>query len=319
VRVSCRYAPLQENGPPQNSVKRPPGRLALTVIVLLGFAFHGIAATPVAAEGLLRRLSGANESDDSLAGSASAERRVQVIASLPMQRLTVSAQNRILSIVNSPTIYRQLPTQAIACDRDLFLFITRNPEVLVGMWDVMGVTQVETTRTGPYQIDATDGSGTTCQMDLVYGDRNLHIFVADGHYDGKMVAKPIQGSGVFVFRSTYAKSASGDTTVTGTLDCFVQFDSLGADLIARGLSGFIGRSADANFIETARFLSQISEASKRNPHSMIDLAQRLPQVSTETRKQFVEVIVAINRRDMQAISDARTARSLQSEMPLRNH
>ncbi|WP_146598173.1 hypothetical protein [Novipirellula aureliae] len=307
MRDSCRYTPLPENGSPLDGVRRYRRLRAITVIAILGFAFQGIAATNARAEGLLSRLSGVGQTDDSQTGSASAERRAQVIASLPMHRLTASAQKRIMSIVNSPTIYRQLPTQAIACDRDLFLFVTRNPEVLVGMWDVMGVTQVETTRTGPYQIDASDGSGTTCQMDLVYGDRNLHIFVADGYYDGKMVAKPIQGSGVFVFRSTYAKSADDNTTVTGTLDCFVQFDSLGADLIARGLSGFIGRSADANFIETARFLSQISEASKRNPHSMIDLAQRLPQVSPETRKQFVEVIIAINRRDMQSISDARTA------------
>ncbi|WP_146395020.1 hypothetical protein [Planctomycetes bacterium CA13] len=214
-----------------------------------------------------------------------------------MNRLTPAAQQRITGITNSPTIYRQLPTQAIACDRDFFLFITRNPEILVGMWDVMGVTQVTTTRTGPYQLDASDGSGTTCRVDLVYGDPHLHIFVADGSYDGRMVARPIKGSGVFVFRSTYAKSASGETTVTGTLDCFVQFDNLGADLVARTLSGFIGRSADANFIETARFVSQISEASRVNPHAMINFAERLPQVSPAKRRQFVEVITSISRRE----------------------
>ncbi|WP_146527716.1 hypothetical protein [Novipirellula artificiosorum] len=269
------------------------------------------ATSRASAEGFFGRIGGAGDQDDAQTGTASLERRRQVIASLPMNRLTPAAQQRIMGIANSPTIYRQLPTQAITCERDLFLFITRNPEILVGMWDVMGVTQVTTTRTGPYQLDASDGSGTTCRVDLVYGDPHLHIFVADGSYDGKMVARPINGSGVFVFRSSYAKSARDETTVTGTLDCFVQFDSLGADLVARTLSGFIGRSADANFIETARFVSQISEASKRNPHSMINLAERLPQVSATTRKQFVDLITAVNRRELQAVTQQeRTAEAV---------
>ncbi len=237
--------------------------------------------------------------DDGQTGTASLERRQAVIASLPLDRLTSDAQSRIMAIAKSPTIFRQLPTQAIHCDKDLFLFITRNPEVLVGMWELMGVTQVQVERLGPYRMDASDGSGTTCKVDLIYGDSNLHIYIADGGYDGKLVAKPIKGSGVFVVRSTYAKSSTGETTITGTLDCFVQFDSLGADLVARTLSGFIGRSADSNFIETARFLTQISEASERNPQSMIDLAGRLPQVTPETKSQFVEIIRTVAGRDQE--------------------
>ena len=170
------------------------------------------------------------------------EQRKQVIASLPLQRLTRPAQQRILSIADSPTLYRRLPSQAISCDRDMFLFLTRNPEVLVGIWDLMGITSVQLNRSGPYQFDAQDGSGTTCQVDLVYGDPNMHIYVADGSYDGKLVAKPIRGKGVFVVRSSYAKASDGGTTVTGTIDCFVQIESLGADLVARTLSGLIGRS-----------------------------------------------------------------------------
>ena len=293
---------------PGGSIQRiVGGRCALTAALLLTLV---LSTTTASAQGLLDRFgAGIGNSDDGQSGTASIERRREVLASLPMQRLTVDAQQRILSIANSPTIFRQLPTQAISCDRDLFLLIARNPEILVGMWDVMGVTQVTTKRIAPYQLDASDGSGTHCVVDLVYGDPNMHIYVADGSYDGKLVASPIKGRGVFVFRSTYAKSASGETTVTGTLDCFVQLDSLSADLIARTFSGFIGRSADSNFIETARFLSQISAASQRNPHSMIDLAHRLPQVPRETKQQFVEVIKNVNRRQNELVHSSRPPRT----------
>ncbi len=101
------------------------------------------------------------------------------------------------------------------------------------------------------------------------------------------------GRGVFILRSSYAKGADGRTTVTGTIDCFVQIESLGADLIARTLSGLIGRSADHNFIETARFISQVSQASEQNPPAMIDVATRIPQVSESTRGQFIQLITAM--------------------------
>ncbi len=230
-----------------------------------------------------------------LPGSASSPyaQRQHLIASLPMDRLTQDAQQRILNIANSPTLYRRLPTQAIDCDRDMFLFLSRNPEVLVGIWDLMGITKVQTTRTGQYQFDAEDGSGTKCKVDLVYGDPATHIYIAEGSYDGKLVAKPILGRGVFILRSSFAEGAAGGTTVTGTIDCFVQIENLGADLIARTFSGLIFRSADHNFTETARFIAQVSEASQRNPPAMIDVATRIPQVSEPTRRQFIQLIMAV--------------------------
>ncbi|MAI70282.1 MAG: hypothetical protein CMM01_05155 [Rhodopirellula sp.] len=222
--------------------------------------------------------------------------RKEVIATLPLKRLTPEAQQRILSVAGSPTLYRRLPTQAIDCDPEMFTFLSRNAEVLVGLWELMGITSVQTRRTGPYQFEALDGTGTTCSIDLVYGDPNVHIFVADGSYDGKMVTKPVRGRGVFVLRSSYATSSSGRTTVTGTIDCFVKIEGLGADLIARTLSGLIGRSADNNFTETAKFMAQISQASEMNTPAMIDVAYRLPQVSDSTRQQFVDVIRAVSKR-----------------------
>lgn len=227
---------------------------------------------------------------ESSQGSNSKAFRQEAIASLPTARLTKEATQRILSIANSPTIYRRLPTQAIDCDREMFLFLARNPEVMVGMWDLMGITKVKTKRTGPYQLDADDGSGTKCNIDLVYGDPNVHIYVTEGSYDGMLTARPLKGKGVVILKSTYAKGANDRTTVTGTIELFMQVESLGVDLLARTLSGMIGRSADYNFIETARFVGQISQASERNPPAMIDVANRMPQITDQTRQQFIGVI-----------------------------
>lgn len=220
----------------------------------------------------------------------------EVINSLPLDRLTSDAKQRILDIADNPTLYRRLPVQAIECDREMFLFLARKPEVLVGMWQLMGITKVQTKRTGPYHLEAEDGSGTRCDIDLVYGDAETHIFVANGGYSGRLVMSPILGRGLFVLRSSYAKSSSGGTTVTGVLDCFIALDSIGADLVARPFSGIIGRSADHNFTETAGFMAQVSQMSARNPPAMKHLARRLPEVDPTTKDQFVATIAATARR-----------------------
>jgi hypothetical protein len=252
------------------------------------------------------------------------DQRRHLLDSLPLDRLTAEARQRILSVTQSPTIYRRLPAQAIDCEREMFLLLTRNPEVLVGIWDLMGITKVKTNRVGPYQLDAEDGIGTRCRVDLVYGDPELHIYVADGTYDGRLVAKPVRGRAVFVLRSSYARASDAGTTVTGSLDCFIQFDSLGADLVARTLSPLIGRSADHNFIETARFIAQISGAAERNPAALIELAGRIPQVSPTRRRHLVDVITTISRRHADRLQAAGSPssqtdhRSMAGDRPVSN-
>ena len=225
----------------------------------------------------------------------------EFIDELPLERLTDSAKQSIFAITKKPTLYRRLPEKRIACDPDLFLFLTRHPETIVGIWDVMGITNVKTERIGPYELAADDGSGTTCRINLIYGDRNLHVYVADGEYEGKYAQKPVTGKGVFILKSNYEEAPDGTTVVLGTLDCYVKFDNLGADLLARSFGGLIGHSADHNFSETAKFMEQVARVCHTNPTSMLELADQLPQVDSETRTRFARLIstVAIRHLDKQ--------------------
>lgn len=286
---------------------------------LLKFIACGLFATTVLSVqlGTLRAAEPKSRRVLSFAGISANSQRKAVIDSLPLRRLTPAAGELILSIAKSPTLYRRLPTQDIECDKDLFLFLTRNPEVMVGMWELMGITQVKIQRTGPYRLQADDGSGTTCQVDLIYGDQSLHIYYAEGMYDGRMSPKPIRGKGIFVVRSQYAKKQNQKTNVHGTLDCFVKFDSFGADLVARTLGGVIGKSADSNYVETAKFIQQVSSACERNPTAMMDLSDRLPQVIPATRKQFSDVIVTVARRSRSAANSPTTKPRTASQLSVR--
>ncbi len=235
-------------------------------------------------------------------GDKRAEREA-AIAALPLDRLTQTARKRVEQIISHPTMFRRLPTQGMDCDRDMFLFLVRHPEVLVGIWDVMDITQVQMKRTGPYNLVASDGQGTTCEIELIYGDSQTHLYIARGKYEGSMVAKPLTGSGVFVLHSSYARSSRERETIGGRMDVFLELDSLGADLVVRTLGPLIGKSADHNFIETAKFIAQISQASEVNPEGVKKLGLQLPQVSEPVRSGFIDTAIAVGRRNGNTIAD----------------
>lgn len=260
------------------------GGLSTRILIFLGVVI-------VCAHGSVRPLRAAPQDPE----------RDQALRSIPFDRLTPVATASIRGIVDRPTIYRRLPSQLIDCDPKMFVFLVRNPEVLVGLWDRMEVSEVQTQRIGPYQLTADDKAGTQCTIDLVYGDSRTHIYVGKGMYTGPLAPRPITGSGVFILRSEYVQTSDG-TTVNGTLDCFLQFDNFGADLIARTLSGIIGKTADHNFTETAKFLSQVSSAAVKNPVGMRDLALELPQCNRPTRKAFAETIIDVASRNATKLS-----------------
>ncbi|QDV68518.1 hypothetical protein Poly24_22270 [Rosistilla carotiformis] len=235
-------------------------------------------------------------------GDKRAEREA-AIAALPLDRLTQTARKRVEQIISHPTMFRRLPTQGMDCDRDMFLFLVRHPEVLVGIWDVMDITQVQMQRTGPYNLVASDGQGTSCEIELIYGDSQTHLYIARGKYEGSMVAKPLTGSGVFVLHSSYARSSSQRETIGGQMDVFLDIDSIGADLVVRTLGPLIGKSADHNFVETAKFIAQISQASEVNPEGVKKLGQQIPQVSDPVRAGFIDTAIAVGLRNGHAIDD----------------
>lgn len=222
--------------------------------------------------------------------------RASAVRRIPLDRLTPAARQRVEAVISKPTMFRRLPSQAMDCDQDMFLFLVRHPEVMVGIWDVMGITKVSMKRTGPFNVIADDGQGTTCQIDLVYGDSQVHLFYARGKYDGPMVAKPITGSGIFVLHSDYARGNYNRTTIGGQMDVFLKLDSLGADLVVRTLGPLIGKSADHNFVETAKFITQVSQASEVNPVGIRRLGMKLPFVSDSVRQRFITIAQAVGDR-----------------------
>ncbi len=232
---------------------------------------------------------------------------------IPFNQLNPAAAQNIREVVDRPSFFRRMPTQAFACDQELFTFLVRYPEVLVNIWDLMDITKVTVDRNSPYVFTGQDGAGTTCKCDLVYGTPEVHIYHGIGHYKGSMAPREITGKCVCVLHSTHTQPQSAGNRVTGTMDVYLKLDNLGADLITRTLGPFVGKTADYNFVESAKFVSQISEVCERNPVAAQNLASRLSKIRPEVRQQFATIAANISATSTPSVD----AHQFASTEPLR--
>src|SRR6185369_4103385 len=95
--------------------------------------------------------------------------RDQAIQSLPLDELTAETRRKLMAVCERPTLFRRLPQQSMSCDPTLHVFLIRNPEVVVNIWELMEVAHMTADRQGPFFWKGSDGAGTICDVELVYG------------------------------------------------------------------------------------------------------------------------------------------------------
>jgi hypothetical protein len=86
-------------------------------------------------------------------GDSSHAAQQEALRSMPINKLNEEAQRKVMSVLERPSIYRRLPTKTVDCDPEMFVFMVRNPEVVVNIWEIMGISQMVAERTGPYTWD----------------------------------------------------------------------------------------------------------------------------------------------------------------------
>ncbi len=219
----------------------------------------------------------------------------QAARAIPFDQLSEGSRTKLWQVVSQPSVFRRMPAKTIECDPDLYVFLARYPEVVVNIWQLMGVTTVDMKRTGDFAFWATDGSGTTSSVELIYGTREMHVFYAEGVYEGPLFLNKSDGRCVMVLHSSYAPG-NANTKVSSQLDLFLSLDHAGAELVAKTLHPLVGRTADNNFVESVKFFGKVSEAAQTNGDNLHRLASRLERVEPVVRDEFIRLTSAISSR-----------------------
>ena len=221
-------------------------------------------------------------------GSSGKQFRQQGIEAVPFQALNKDTAAKLKPVLDKPSIYRRLPTMAIECDQDYFRFLIRHPEVVVEIWKLMGVTKMDTTRTGPYRLTSDDGAGTLSDLELVYGDGEKHIFYGTGTYEGPLLRRKLSGKCVLVLQTQHAIHEDGKPKAVNQLDVYLKVDNVAAGAIARTLQPLVGPTADHNFVESLRFVERLHTTTVRNGQGVQLMGERL-DLQPEVLQGFQQV------------------------------
>jgi hypothetical protein len=233
---------------------------------------------------------------DPNAADNSQQSQNEALRAVPLNKLNEEAQRKVMSVLESPSIYRRMPTKSIDCDPEMFLFVIRNPEVITNIWELMGISQMVAERTGPYAWKGNDGQGTQSQLELVYGTDEVHLLYGEGFYEGPLLKRKIAGRCVLLLRSGYGLGADYRAQVTNRLDMFLAIDNVGAELLAKTLQPLVGSTADANFTESAKFISKLSKTAEDNPDGMPRLANKLNRCDANVKQGFSNVAASVPQR-----------------------
>lgn len=222
--------------------------------------------------------------------------RDEALRVLPLNQLTAESRRKIMAVCESPSIYRRLPQKTVDCDPDMYRFLIRNPEVVVGIWQLMGVSNMTAQRVAPYSWKGDDGTGTKCDVELIYGSDDLHVVYGDGFYEGSVIKRKITGRCVLILQAGYGYDLNHRSLIGSRLDVFLQLDNVGADLVARTLSPWVGKVTDVNFAESCKFAAKISQTAETNGPGMQRLADKLKNVEPEVRADFARVSAGVHSR-----------------------
>ena len=230
---------------------------------------------------------------------------------IPLSQLSPEAQQRIAAVVNKPSVYRCLPVKVIDCDPSLYLFLVRNPEVVVNIWELMGATQIQLDRTGPFTFCATDGLGTQSTVELVYGTHDTHLVYGEGVYEGPLTAPADSGPLCVVSPvgiRTHGARARTRNKPAGRIP------AVGPGRGGRGGQDdppAAGCTADLNFTQTVDFVERISQTAEANGEGMQRLAARLTRVDEPIRQQFAALTAAVDDKSRQRLAAHSPAVTLQ--------
>ncbi len=218
----------------------------------------------------------------------------EAIRAIPFAKIESKYRPMVRNIVQDATLYRRLPTCVIDCHPELFTYAANNPDVLVAMWQALGISQIQLERTGADTFRLLDQAGTKGTLRLVEHEcddhaQNRFIMVAEGGYDGKPIHLPVKAQCVLLLRSGSIKETNGRPYVAARLDTFFRIDRASMQLFAKVVHPWVGKMADQNFVDTMHFVGNLSHTAQTHPSAIGKLTDRIEGIRLERKEELLQI------------------------------
>jgi len=242
-----------------------------------------------------------------LEATTSPEARQSALASIPYAQLESASRAKCDKVLANVTVFRRLPVRVIECDPQLYLFLIRHPDVVVNIWEVLGVSQLHVRQVGPGSYSVVDVAGTRGSLEVLYASDELHVACGEGCYEGPLSVRPARASFLLILRSGYLRDTEGRCYITSRLDCFLNVEPGATEFVTKVLQPIVGKIADINFVQSVGFLGSLSRTAELSHRSVERLSTKLKYVRPETREELAAMAERLGTRheaDAEATMDA---------------
>ena len=201
--------------------------IAVTFGLLAGFVPSAIAGSPLVP--IITR-------SNALEATTSDAARRDAIRSIPLGKLSADDRAKVGAVLANVSVFRRMPTRAIDCDPDLYLFLVRHPDVVVNIWEMFKISRLELREVGDGEFRISESAGATATICFVYQNHDTHVIYGEGVYQGPLLARGVKGRGVLVLKSGYVRETNGRYYVTSRMDSFLSIEPSGAEIITKTIS-----------------------------------------------------------------------------------
>ncbi|MDR1140221.1 MAG: hypothetical protein LBL62_00915 [Planctomycetaceae bacterium] len=215
---------------------------------------------------------------------------------IPWDSLSPQTKSKVNHVVSEHSLFHRMPQQKIYADPEMFQFFSEHPDLVVGFWEKLGVTQISLQELNKNQFLMKETTGTTAVAEVVYRTKDICIVYAKGLYKGPFLVRSYDGEAVLILRNRFMRDVNNEPIIICDLDVFVRIDHLGVDFLAKLFATTLGKIADSNFEQTVSFVGYVSESAGINAESVKRNGYQVKNVRETVREDFGDVVDRVAMR-----------------------
>lgn len=232
-------------------------------------------------------------------GSSQRAARKQSLKLLPLEQMTPANKKKAEKVVESLSLYRELPTLSVEVKPKVYRFFVQHPDVAVSIWRVMQISEFQMWQTGPDAYEADTGDGTLGVIDVLLRSDTDNVIYCEGTFKSPFLLKAIEAKSVLHLQTSFNVDANGKEKATHRLHMYVSFPSQKVETVARLISPVSNQIVDRNFVEITLFLNMMSVAMTRQPGWVDVVAQRMDGVLKSRKHQLLAVMTKVHREELE--------------------
>ncbi len=234
--------------------------------------------------------------EDPARATTSRSARQSAIRSIPFDRLDADARAKVNSVLSNVTVFRRMPTRVIDCDPKLYLFIVQHPDVVVNVWEVLGISKLRMRQVDAERYQVSEPTGTSGTAEFLYRSHDTQVVYAKGTYKGPLLPQPVNGRVLMILKTGYVLETDGRHYITTRLDTFLNVERGAVELLTKTFHPLVGSTADSNFVQSISFVGALSRTAEVNTRGVQRLSVKLQKVQPHYREKLASLAAEIGKR-----------------------